>query len=83
MSVRGIGGVFFRSKDPKKLQKWYEDNLGLKPDDRAIVLFLLTARRIRGIDSELVILQVHVENSHPGMIVQSRAGVGLPVWVRR
>jgi len=40
MSVRGIGGVFFRSKDPKKLQKWYEENLGLKPDDQGYIYFM-------------------------------------------
>ena len=39
MSVRGIGGVFFRSKEPKKLQKWYEENLGLKPDDAGYIYF--------------------------------------------
>ncbi len=27
--VNGIGGVFFRSKDPKALAKWYHDNLGV------------------------------------------------------
>jgi predicted enzyme related to lactoylglutathione lyase len=27
--VTGIGGFFFRSKDPKKLAKWYEDNFGI------------------------------------------------------
>jgi glyoxylase I family protein len=27
--VTGIGGFFFRAKDPKKLAKWYEDNLGI------------------------------------------------------
>ncbi|TET11013.1 MAG: VOC family protein [Candidatus Thorarchaeota archaeon] len=37
--VRGIGGVFFKSKDPKKLQKWYEENLGLKPDDEGYIYF--------------------------------------------
>ena len=29
--VTGIGGVFFRAKDPKKLSKWYEENLGVNP----------------------------------------------------
>ena len=29
--VRGIGGVFFRAKDPKALAQWYEDNLGVAP----------------------------------------------------
>ncbi len=27
--VDGIGGFFFRSKDPKALAKWYADNLGV------------------------------------------------------
>ncbi|MFW9870848.1 MAG: VOC family protein [Candidatus Thorarchaeota archaeon] len=39
MTVRGIGGVFFKSKDPKKLQKWYEENLGLNPDDGGYIYF--------------------------------------------
>ena len=29
--VVGIGGFFFRAKDPKALAKWYEDNLGIRP----------------------------------------------------
>lgn len=37
--VRGIGGIFFKSKDPKKLLKWYEENLGLKPDDGGYIYF--------------------------------------------
>lgn len=28
-AVTGIGGFFFRAKDPKALQKWYRDNLGV------------------------------------------------------
>ncbi|HIP32670.1 MAG TPA: VOC family protein [Crocinitomicaceae bacterium] len=27
--VTGIGGIFFKSKDPKKSMDWYGDNLGL------------------------------------------------------
>ena len=27
--VDGIGGFFFRAKDPDALSKWYEDNLGV------------------------------------------------------
>lgn len=29
MGVVGIGGFFFRSKDPEKLRKWYQENLGV------------------------------------------------------
>src|ERR1700753_3129726 len=28
-TVTGIGGFFFRAHDPKALQKWYQDNLGV------------------------------------------------------
>lgn len=33
--VDGIGGVFFRSKDPKALAEWYETHLGIDkvPED--------------------------------------------------
>ena len=31
--VTGIGGVFFKSKDPKALVAWYNKHLGLKTDD--------------------------------------------------
>ncbi|MGB6604557.1 MAG: VOC family protein [Steroidobacteraceae bacterium] len=27
--VNGIGGVFFRAKDPKALAQWYQDQLGI------------------------------------------------------
>ena len=29
--VTGIGGVFFRAKDPAALQRWYEERLGVQP----------------------------------------------------
>lgn len=29
--VLGIGGFFWRSRDPQALAKWYEDNLGINP----------------------------------------------------
>jgi len=37
--VTGIGGVFFRARDPKALAAWYRDHLGIDPvptsyDDR-------------------------------------------------
>ena len=27
--VTGIGGVFFKCKDPKKMTEWYQKHLGL------------------------------------------------------
>ena len=30
--VTGIGGIFFKSKDPKKSKDWYEKNLGIVSD---------------------------------------------------
>jgi predicted enzyme related to lactoylglutathione lyase len=29
--VTGIGGIFFRAKDPSALKRWYEDCLGVTP----------------------------------------------------
>jgi len=29
--VTGVGGIFFRAKDPKGLAKWYETHLGINP----------------------------------------------------
>jgi len=31
--VTGIGGIFFRSKNPKKAREWYKKNLGLVIND--------------------------------------------------
>lgn len=31
--VTGIGGIFFRSKNPEKIREWYGTNLGLAIDD--------------------------------------------------
>jgi glyoxylase I family protein len=30
--VTGIGGFFFRAKDPKSLSKWYSDHLGISAE---------------------------------------------------
>lgn len=29
--VTGIGGLFFRARDPKALARWYEQHLGINP----------------------------------------------------
>lgn len=31
--VTGIGGVFFKSIDPKSLKTWYQNHLGINTDD--------------------------------------------------
>jgi predicted enzyme related to lactoylglutathione lyase len=31
--VTGIGGIFFKCKEPKKVKEWYKTNLGLVTDD--------------------------------------------------
>ncbi len=31
--VTGIGGIFFKAKNPSELRKWYGENLGLTVDD--------------------------------------------------
>ncbi len=37
--VRGIGGVFFKSKDPGALKQWYAKHLGVPLDDQGYVSF--------------------------------------------
>lgn len=31
--ITGVGGIFFKSKDPKVLMAWYRDVLGIKVED--------------------------------------------------
>lgn len=31
--VKGIGGVFFKCKNPQKVKEWYSKHLGLKTDE--------------------------------------------------
>ncbi len=31
--VTGIGGIFFKSKDPGKIKQWYKENLGLATNE--------------------------------------------------
>lgn len=37
--VTGIGGVFFKSKDPKALGEWYRQHLGIEVEDWGGVVF--------------------------------------------
>lgn len=35
--VTGIGGIFFKCKDPKKMREWYSDHLGLRTNEYGAV----------------------------------------------
>src|SRR6476469_2224620 len=35
--VTGLGGVFFKADDPKRLSSWYETPLGLKGEDGSVL----------------------------------------------
>ena len=37
--VTGIGGVFFKAKDPEKLRAWYHEHLGLQFDSSGSTVF--------------------------------------------
>ena len=37
--VTGIGGIFFKSSEPKKLYGWYEKHLGIKSDLNSGAMF--------------------------------------------
>lgn len=34
--VTGIGGIFFKCRDPKKIREWYNTNLGMATDDYGV-----------------------------------------------
>lgn len=37
--VTGIGGIFFKAKDPGRLQEWYRTHLGIAPKPHGTVMF--------------------------------------------
>jgi predicted enzyme related to lactoylglutathione lyase len=37
--VTGIGGIFFKARNPQKLAAWYQDHLGLTPAEGGAVVF--------------------------------------------
>jgi catechol 2,3-dioxygenase-like lactoylglutathione lyase family enzyme len=37
--VVGIGGVFFRARDPDALREWYVKHLGIEPEEHGSALF--------------------------------------------
>jgi predicted enzyme related to lactoylglutathione lyase len=38
--VVGVGGIFFKAKDPAALKAWYRDNLGLPTDEQGETMFI-------------------------------------------
>src|SRR5689334_7573698 len=34
--VTGLGGVFFKATDPKRMYRWYEQHLGLRANDGGV-----------------------------------------------
>ena len=40
--VIGLGGIFFKAKDPQKMHQWYEKHLGIqgKPEEGAMFHWL-------------------------------------------
>jgi predicted enzyme related to lactoylglutathione lyase len=37
--VIGLGGIFFKARDPEKLYAWYEQHLGIKRNDPSSAMF--------------------------------------------
>ena len=37
--VTGIGGIFFKSQDPGRLKTWYQQHLGIIPDQGGYISF--------------------------------------------
>ncbi len=37
--VTGLGGIFFKCKDPDAMKTWYQKHLGLEPEPHGAVLF--------------------------------------------
>lgn len=46
--VLGIGGIFFKARDPERLRAWYRDHLGLAVGDWGGVLFEAAERSPAG-----------------------------------
>ena len=42
--VTGIGGIFFKAKDPKAMQAWYKQHLGIDVQDWGGAAFRWTDR---------------------------------------
>ena len=38
-SVVGVGGIFFKARDPEKLKAWYREQLGAPVDEHGFIVF--------------------------------------------
>ncbi len=46
--VTGIGGIFFKCKDPEKMKNWYKSKLGLATDEYGSSLIqILKAEKVK------------------------------------
>ena len=50
--VQGIGGLFFRAKDPTALAQWYETHLGINPAPTKTIAHTHTTHGQRDIETE-------------------------------
>lgn len=39
IKINGIGGIFFKAKDPSKIKAWYEKHLGIPADESGASFF--------------------------------------------
>jgi hypothetical protein len=46
--ILGIGGIFFTSKDPEALKKWYHEMLGIESNEFASIFMWDTQATIAG-----------------------------------
>ena len=46
--VLGVGGIFFKAKDPTKLKAWYREHLGLPSDEHGGTHAMLAQLRAAG-----------------------------------
>jgi predicted enzyme related to lactoylglutathione lyase len=37
--VTGLGGIFFKCKNPPELQQWYKNHLGIEENEHGVVIF--------------------------------------------
>lgn len=65
--VTGIGGAFFRSKDPKALYAWYEKHLGIQRRDGCF-MFEAAQQRARAVVAFFPEASDYFPVRQPGML---------------